>query len=388
MTTNIDLQRQAIRAAVKIHEHLAGAGRHGEAFDLPQSTCHDLRKTMDRLRWADRKGWHAACRSLVPDVDYVAGRLQREIDFLRQAISTRWSDKRLASASEIAADLIALKEEFEALDVNLQERSITVLTDPVVLEEVYLGPFHIALHWERIGQGRAYVVHAEDPNCPEGHEDVTHPHVQDDQLCEGEGAAAIRAALTSGRLYDFFVLVRQILQTYNGESAHVSLANWDGTISCEGCGTSMSEDDYSTCERCDVRLCGDCSWGCTRCCTYVCSGCSADCSKCGNRFCLACLRTPAGTNQLLCETCLEAQQKDQTDDSKDSPPAEQPATPPPTAEPAAAAPDALCLGQASLPARPRRNGSRALWRQQTERPLTRRRGASRAAAMLAADGEI
>jgi hypothetical protein len=67
---------------------------------------------------------------------------------------------------------------------------------------------------------------------------VTHPHVCNGQLCEGDGAAPIKAALGSGRLLDFFVLVGQILETYNDASAHVTLDNWEGR-SCNDCGTNV-----------------------------------------------------------------------------------------------------------------------------------------------------
>ena len=31
-----------------------------------------------------------------------------------------------------------------------------------------------------------------------------------------------------GRLFDFFVIVRQVLNTYNPHSAYISLEDWDG----------------------------------------------------------------------------------------------------------------------------------------------------------------
>jgi len=318
MTTKTDLRRQAIRAAVKIHEHLLGpAARHAQQIALPHDAWQELCRTMERLRFVEDRGWQAASQSLIQDFDYMAGRLQREIELLRQELSPRSMSTLVASAGEVAADLIALEQEFEQVELNLKERWATVRTAPITLEDVYLGPFRIVLYWERIGRPHAYHLCADEPNCPEGQDDVIHPHVRDHQLCEGDGAALIKAALSSGRLYDFFVLVRQILGTYNPDSAHVSLANWNGSCSCEGCDTALSEDDYSICERCDHRFCNDCTWGCDTCSSCVCSECSDSCAQCGNRFCLACLTTPEGTTQLLCKQCLEAQQKDPADETKD-----------------------------------------------------------------------
>ena len=48
---------------------------------------------------------------------------------------------------------------------------------------------------------------ARDPHPAESRENVTHPHVMDEILCEGEGRHSIRQALAQGRLLDFFTLV-------------------------------------------------------------------------------------------------------------------------------------------------------------------------------------
>jgi hypothetical protein len=384
-----DLRRQAIRAAVKIREHLLGPAHSAQQAALPQDAWEELGRTMRRLRYTERRNWQAASQSLLQDFDYTAGRLQREIELLRQNLASSGTPKLVTTASEIAADLIALDDEFESVTLDLKERSATVLTASITLEDVYLGPFRVVLHWEQIGRTRAYVVHAEEPNCPEDRDDVTHPHVQENHLCEGEGAAPIKASLNAGRLLDFFVLIRQILGTYNPESAHISLANWHGGVSCTSCDSTLPRDDYSTCERCVEPLCGSCSSGCDGCSRYVCNECSGDCAQCGNHFCLGCLTSPPGTYRLLCDTCLEAQQKDPSDDTKDEVPPEPPASPTAAAiQPAAPAADPVCVGQTPLRPRPRRNRSGRVRHEQPARPAARRRRSSRAAAVLADDGQV
>ncbi len=389
MTTKKDLRRQALRAAVKIRDHLLGPTRCAQQAALPQDAWEELGRTMKRLRYTERLGWQAASQSLLVDFEYTAGRLQREIEVLRRNLASSCTPKLVTSASEIAADLIALEDEFESVELDLKARSATVLTASITLEDVSLGPFRIVLHWEHIGRTCAYVVSAEEPNCPAEREDITHPHVNDNHLCEGEGAAPIKAALSTGRLLDFFVLIRQILGTYNPESAHVSLANWHGGVSCSGCGTSVSDDDYSSCERCDDRFCSDCTWSCNSCGDCICSNCSDSCAECDERFCNRCLTARAGTIVLLCKTCLEAQQKDQIDDPKDEAPVEPPASPtPPAITATAPAADSVCVGQAPLRPRPRPNRSGRVRQQQPARPAARRRRASRATAMHAGDGQV
>jgi hypothetical protein len=327
MTTTTDLRRKALRAAVKIRDHLLGKARCAPQATVPQGAWDGLSKTLKRLRYTERQGWQAASQALLLDADYTLGRLERELGALRQNLASRTSPKLVISASEIAADLIALQDEFERVELDLKELSVMVLTAPITLEDVDLGPFRIVLPWEQIGSTPAYSVSAEEPNCPDERSDVTHPHVQENCLWEGDGSAAITAALSAGRVLDFFVLIRQILGTYNVQSAHVLLVNWHATGSCSGCGTSTSDDDSSSCERCDDRFCADCIWSCNACGSCVCSHCSDSCAHCDQRFCNRCLTARAGTIVLLCKTCLEDQPEDPSHETKNEAPAE-PATGP------------------------------------------------------------
>ena len=102
MTTKTDLRRQALRAAVKIREHLLGPTRFAQQSALPQDAWEELGRTMKRLRYTEGKGWQAAGQSLLQDLDYAAGRLLREIDLLRQNLASSYRPKQVTSASEIA----------------------------------------------------------------------------------------------------------------------------------------------------------------------------------------------------------------------------------------------------------------------------------------------
>ncbi len=385
MITKTKQRRWALRTAVKIHEHLLGPARRPPLSDLPQAAWDELHRTAERLRYAQRQGWHVAAQSLCDDLHYMSGSIQRHLEMFREQLPARSALQQVAPPSEIAADLQALEQEFEDVELHLKEHRVSVVTAPIVLEDVELGRFRIVLRWDRIGLAHAYEVIAEEERAAEGNSDVTHPHVRDQSLCEGDGAAAVKAALSSGRLLDFFVLVRQILGTYNPGSAHVSLSSWNGGASCQGCGTSLSEDDYSTCERCSDVVCSDCSNGCCGCQRYVCNECTGTCAACGNCFCLGCLSNHAGTFRLLCDTCLEdLEKKDQSDDKKDEAPAEEPADPP--QPPPAAEADSVCVGQTAPSPRPRRNRSRRIRSEQPRQPATRRRRAARPAAVHAGDG--
>ena len=210
--TKTDLRRQALRAAARIHEHLIGPARLNQLVELPTATWQDLLQTDARLRLARQRRWRVAGEQLVTDLDYQARRMVRELETYLQALPALLPAERIAKPSDIAADLLALAGEFDEVQIDLSERQVTVLTPSITLEELELGPFRIELHWERIGIQRAYDLAAEEPYYPNGDEETTHPHVRGKTLCEGDGAKPIKAALSEGRLLDFFLLVRQILR--------------------------------------------------------------------------------------------------------------------------------------------------------------------------------
>ena len=158
------------------------------------------------------------------------------------------------------------------------------------------------------------------------------------ELCEGDAAVPIRAALAEGRLCDFFLLVRSVLETYNPHSAHVTLNDWYGSP-CYDCGGITDDDRGYFCEGCDHDFCEDCISSCRCCDDSRCVGCLDDCPHCDEPTCGGCLKTcndcrkPCCRNCLddgICPACLEKknknpQHKDTTDDDNDSIPSAQPA---------------------------------------------------------------
>src|SRR5688572_10852429 len=355
MCANNELGRRAHRAAVRIHNHLLRPHQLEQVIKLPQQRWDELQKLSRHLQLALGRGWYAAGQHVLEELDYTLKVFRRELEHAQTELPASIRPKRLTAPHEMAADLASLAGEFEQVTIDLEHQHVSVLTEAIVLEGVYLGPYRIVLHWNRIGRSHPYEIVSEGASAAESDRDVIHPHVRDQTLCEGDGAVPIRAALSQGRLLDFFVLVHQILQTYNDASAHVSLNDWDG-VRCADCGYSMPRDERSSCDRCDETLCGECSVICSGCDRYLCSGCTNQCGKCSQSFCSPCLATKEGTSQLFCSSCLEEESSDdQTQESPAEPAVPAPAIP---AESAALAADPVCLGEAAAPPRPRRNGSR------------------------------
>ena len=189
------------------------------------------------------------------------------------------------------------------VECDTRLREIRVTTEPIVLEGIYLGPFQIYLDVGRLGHSSPYRVVALDPQPAACNESVTHPHVQDETLCEGEGRTAIGAALDSGRIGDFFLIVSQLLATYAQGDAYVEMRDWEGRPCCE-CGSLAHEEDRFDCDQCGDVLCGDRTVMCLDCDAPFCSHCLQSCAVCQDSFCISCLSRCAVCSQRACSSCI------------------------------------------------------------------------------------
>ncbi len=195
-----------------------------------------LSQLQSRLNLAASKGWWRAHDRVSRDYRHQLRRLREQLDLVIRQNDAQ-PDLGL-SESDILRDLIALQTEFGSVAVNLKSMFVTVVTEPIELEGTYFGSFKIRLDVETLsGTTKArYEVLALDPYPAASDEDVTHPHVHANRLCEGDAQPAIKLALCQGRLFDFFQLVNNVLTTYNASSAYVSLADW-GDQTCVDCGS-------------------------------------------------------------------------------------------------------------------------------------------------------
>jgi hypothetical protein len=219
-------------------------------------------------------------------------------------------NESVAKTGDIYQDLVALGEEFDEIQYDLRGRWLSVTTEPIELEGIYLGPFEIRLDWGRPvdGEPPSYRVMAKDPRPAESRDSVTHPHVLDEVLCEGDGREAIRQALAQGRLLDFFTLVAGVLRNYNPESPFVELALWYGQ-SCSDCGAVVSDDDCYVCQKCGSTLCEGCEITCCGCDDSCCSSCITGCAACDDNYCRRCLRSCKDCRSSICSGCLNENER-------------------------------------------------------------------------------
>jgi hypothetical protein len=269
--------------------------------DTMQKVIQDSR----RLATALSRDWLAAAEHSCKTINKQLGEIPFLVSNLQSLLDRR--HREVPNLSGIAAELCALQQEFDDVEFNGQEKALCAVTEPITLEDVYLGRFRIALYLNSLRelyQKVPYFVMAIDPHPAATDESVTHPHVSNDVVCEGDGAAAIRAALETGRLSDFFAMVRSILTTYNPESPYVSLADWDG-VPCYECGYVMDSESSYYCVYCENAVCDECSSVCTGCGEVVCKSCAGTCEICESSLCPQCAKSKCSEcESVCCESCL------------------------------------------------------------------------------------
>jgi hypothetical protein len=257
---------------------------------------------------------------LTRDLGHYLGQLARQAELLLEAQDT--PAVRAPDRCDWIREIRQLETEFGTVAVRWTDAVLRVVTEPIVLRRVPLGPFAIDFHWDRdrhlLGAASFEVV-ALKPHPPAGRDDVTHPHVRDGLLCAGDATAPLKRAVAEGRLVDAFLLVRAVLLHYNPRSPHVPLSEWDG-FACADCQSRGDRDERYSCEGCDCDLCGACALSCAACPATRCADCLTPCDRCLARHCPGCL-TSDDRDRALCSDCRAGSEEEESvqDSAPDSP---------------------------------------------------------------------
>ena len=299
-------EKTLMRLAVAVHGQLTSEQSTNVQVELPTKVWQQSEVLLRRMRRAHRHGWQLAAQRLQRDLQEALRRLHGELVAIDRMLEPPPSKPRSASIGDVYDDLVALHDEFDEVSFDRRGRTISVTTEPIDLEGVYLGPFEVLLDWSDLPEGHPhnYRVIAQDANPATINDSVTHPHVQDEAVCEGDGHLPIRGALEQGRLLDFFVIVANLLRTYNSSSPYVSLSDWHG-VECSDCGTTVCDDERWTCEKCESTVCGECYFNCPGCDGIFCNACVTRCEGCDENHCGSCLTQCSNCHTELCQGCLD-----------------------------------------------------------------------------------
>jgi hypothetical protein len=304
-----DQQRTTLAVAGLVHEQVLAQ----EVYRLGTlaSDPRQIRQAMEhylalcrKAGKAHRRKWFAAAKAMAQQAQGALEDLHYEIEAHRR--QPHEDHQPPASLGDLVRDLNQLETEFDGWKADEGAATLSVQTESIELEGVYLGAFTIRLNLRELGRSdpvMAFNVIAQDPNSAGGRDGVTHPHVNDERLCAGDAVGPIRNALRAGRICDFFLLVRSVLQTYNVHSAYVQLESWNGTP-CHDCGHLMDGDEGASCEYCGELFCDSCVSYCNHCNNTGCLSCLETCPACEERFCSNCMSTCNDCKQTCCVGCL------------------------------------------------------------------------------------
>lgn len=300
-------QRILLRAADRIHDELDWLANLPDAW-LPDARWEECCGLLRRIQMADLHDWQGAGRRLRVRLEAALRSLGQQVHEAAGSLSPVLWPRKVPSQHQLYEELRALHDEFGDVECDFTNKVLAVVTEPIVLEGIDLGPFEIRLDWGKLGDASPYAVSAQEPFRAGSNESVTHPHVQDDSLCEGDGRKPIEAALREGRLFDFFTIVTQILKTYNPDSAYVALSSWTREP-CVDCDCTLGEDDLCRCDRCGESLCTECVIGCQGCEDTFCGQCISRCQGCEEPCCGRCLEACPDCSRRFCGDCRFEDQK-------------------------------------------------------------------------------
>jgi len=266
---------------------------------------HEVTLESGRLEKSLARNWLIAAKTCSSRIDRLSNDLSYSIQRMKQFTSR--DDQKIPTLRSLVDELKQLQQEFATVELEEDENTICVVTEPITLEGIYLGPFKIQLDLDKLSamhKDTPYFVIALDPHPAATSEDVTHPHISNEKLCEGDGHTAIKTALEQGRLCDFFTMVKGILNTYNPDSPYINLYDWDG-VACYDCGYVMSSEDCYYCCHCERDYCSECSTYCRDCEETICLGCAGQCQSCEEPICSSCARRCADCGKFFCDRCME-----------------------------------------------------------------------------------
>ena len=308
--------RELVRLADFIGAALRQADRAKPLPMFPEFEWGIVQTWQQNLELAQRRHWFPAAVVCRQELASALQDLADQASAARHALQEIDKETHDIELRDLYEELVALDSEFSEVEWDYRKQTLSVLTESIELDDMNLGPFKIVLDWSDLSVTKPYQIIAQEPQPAASDDEVTHPHVHGRMLCEGDGRVPIRNALRQGRLCDFFLLVQQVLQTYNAGSAYVRLEDWNGKC-CADCGDSCGRNNSNYCDACEITLCSDCGSTCSDCDGNLCAECRGACHGCHNTICHHCVIDCSSCRDGFCKECLTDGKCDECRESDD-----------------------------------------------------------------------
>lgn len=290
----------------------AAQTRNGDSFDAAMRQVDNLLKDMQRIKGlidaaADlaEADLRAASRQLEHSIGELEHYKNRTVPHVINAIVRVAQNVQRPNPArqpidrpQIEQTVAAMRSEFN--DVRIEKRReyggqecLVVRTFNILLQhtdrngkvwEYDFGQFDIALNLTKFEARvpRPYLCIAVTPQNLPG-SNITHPHVDGGNMCEGNAVDVIPKVLDAGDFYSFFLIVNQTLSNYNPGSPFIHLEEFvrlkesgetGDEPSCVVCGEPISESDETVCFACS-RSChmDDCEMWCRVIDEHICNNC-------------------------------------------------------------------------------------------------------------------
>lgn len=286
------------------------------------TTVDQCAVTRRKLAKAVARRYFGAAKRLRRRAENLLNDLRIQLDTAARSVGT--TPAPVPRLGDVLRELDQLADEFGSWHFDRDDQAICVLTDPIELDGLYLGPFEMRLilaSFDQLRMAPPLTVIAKDPHPAGNAEHVTHPHVSDERMCAGDAVTPMASALETGRICDFFMIVRSVLTNYNPDSPYVAIEDWEGEC-CADCGGTIYEDDRCTCELCDQTYCNECMGMCRNCDCPTCLGCLKQCTFCDEWACRDCMKTCSDCGEACCSACLnedfcpECHERNESDDQE------------------------------------------------------------------------
>lgn len=212
------------------------------------------------------------------------------------------SSFRLPSIGNITDELKAVITEHGGF--NFEDNIITSELGPFEINEINFGKFQVSFGIDLLCSSDYCAnlsVEALDPNYPGSRTSFSHPHVDHNMLCVGNGKKPLFKASRQMRLSDMYSIISSILSTY-GKDPHISIEAWTG-FECGDCGRYYDQDSHTICTKCESGYCNDCIKICCDLGQLVCGSCESsryECMGCYKKMCVECVDLCKDCNFKFC----------------------------------------------------------------------------------------
>jgi len=177
-------KKRLVQVAGRVLESLTKL-RHSRYLELMRRLTTSVGQ-LQELAAESRKMGISVTRSWFSAADRCCSQTTRLLGDISYSISqvkqfTEGPQEKTPKLSLLVDELYQLQEEFGSIDFDKGKDSICIITDPITLDGVPLGPFKIQLGLDKLGElynDRPYRVITLNPNPASTDNSVTHPHDQ------------------------------------------------------------------------------------------------------------------------------------------------------------------------------------------------------------------